>query len=159
MKYLEKLNKNSIWIFLLSIPKIIELIKTEKNMETNFFYELYSKYDWFGLITQLITLFILYRVLEQNKRNKERMEVLETVNLVRTKRLFVKSFGNIEIYKSPNETDEQLRSRLPEYGLFKEHIKEEYAIVRDIIQNKMSNKTVEEVENILADFYNQKKTK
>lgn len=159
MNYLEKLNKNSIWIFLLSIPKIIELFKISKNMETNFFYELYTKYDWFGLITQLITLFILYRVLENNKRNKERMEVLETVNLVRTKRLFVKSFSNFDIYRNPNETDEQFKNRLPEYGLFKEHIREEYAIVRDIIQNKMSNKTVEEVENILADFYNQKKTK
>ena len=82
------------------------------------------------------------------------MNVFNVISFVRNKRLFIKSYDNLQFHKLPNETDENFYSRIPQGGLFDKLYEEEYNIVRDeLINNKMKDKKVQEIDDILSEFY------
>lgn len=79
------------------------------------------------------------------------------VSHIRSKRLFIKSFEQVEFLRLPNETDEDLKKRLPEYGLFNQFFMQEYEIVKKNLMKKYKNKTIEEIEDMLSEYYPVKK--
>lgn len=109
--------------------------------------------DVFGLITAVITTVLLLFLLKLVRSLHERMKIFSVITYVRNKRLFVKSFENIEFFRLPNETEQELWNRLPEGGLFRDFYIEEYKIVRDVLQKKMKNKTINEIEKMLSEYY------
>lgn len=155
-KIVKKINSNQYWIFFLSIYSIKDLIKI-KNMQT---IEFNQNFDWFGFLIQIFIITMLYLTLRKYNKikleqaiYKEQMDILSIINYVRNKRLFIKSFEDVEFYKIAEETDEQAWERLPQGGLFKQYLSEEKKIVRKMIHGKMKNKTIDEIEKILSKYY------
>lgn len=110
-------------------------------------------FDLFGLITAIVTTCLLLILYKAIRNLNTKMKVFDVVSHVRNKRLFVKSFEQVQFFKVPNETDEQLWNRLPEGGLFKQFYKEEYYIVRDILHKEFKGKTINEIEHLLTEYY------
>jgi len=159
-KIVKKINSNQYWVFFLSIYSIKDIIKF-KNMQT---IEFNQNFDWFGFLIQLFLITMLYLTLRKYNKikleqtmYKEQMDILSIINYVRNKRLFIKSFEDVEFYKIADETDEQTWERLPQGGLFKQYLLEEKEIVKKMIYSRMKNKSIDEIEKILSKYYPSKK--
>jgi len=138
---------------------IIWIINNLKNDNMN-----WENFDLIGLISAVLTtillLFLIYLVSSMAKKIKEfddKRYLFGVISHIRSKRLFIKSFEQIEFLRLPNETDEDLKKRLPEYGLFNQFFLEEYEIVKKNLLRKYKNKTIEEIEGMLSEYYPIKK--
>lgn len=154
-EYIDKINKNSYLIFLLTLFKIWDIIKP-------FVYPInkqdyYSNYDWIGFSVQIITIALLYAVIKSyfklRKEFNEKIQVFSIISHVRNKRLFVKSFEDVQFFQLPGESVNEYYDRLPEHGLFKQHFLEEYNIVKKILIDKMKEKSILQIEELLSKYY------
>lgn len=154
-KYIDKINKNSYLIFLLTLFKIWDIIKPLVYPINK--YDYYSNYDWIGFSIQIITIVILYITIKfyfkLRKEFEEKMQIFGIVSHIRNKRLFIKSFDNVQFFSLPGESVNEYHDRLPEHGLFKQHFLEEYKIVKQILIDKMKDKSILEIEELLSQYY------
>lgn len=165
-KEINEFNKNTYLVFLLTIFKIWDIVKPlfKKQVAENIS-EYYSNYDWFGFIIQIITIFILYRVLKQYQKqryymNKQQFEITKQqekiilasiIAHVRNKFFFFQKFEGIEYYRLPNESDDEVFKRLPQ-SEYKEYLKQEYSRVKQISINYFDKKP-SEIQEILDELY------
>jgi hypothetical protein len=159
MKTLEKIVTNPLILIVIMANNLMEIGHKVLNIQT-----VPMSFDWFDFIVKLIIAVVLWLVLRayfklKNEFNdtisefNDKMSVFNTISHIRNKRLFVKSFDNIQYGRVPNETDQDFWERLPQGGLFRDFHKEEYKIVREVLQNKMKNKSIEEIEKLLSEYY------
>ena len=141
---------------------IIWLVDSINNLKDNKM--TWEEFDLIGLISAVLTtallLFLIYLVSEMAKKIKDfddKRYLFGIVSHIRSKRLFIKSFEQVEFLRLPNETDEDLKKRLPEYGLFNQFFMQEYEIVKKNLMKKYKNKTIEEIEDMLSEYYPVKK--
>jgi hypothetical protein len=165
MKTLEKIVTNPLILIVIMANNLIEIGQKVLNIQTA-----QMSFDWFDFIIKLIIAVSLWLVLKayfklkndfnDNIKNfNDKMSVFNEVSHIRNKRLFVRSFENIEYFRVPNETEQELWERLPAGGLFRDFHKEEYKIVREVLQKKMKNKSIEEIEKLLSEYYPLKNNK
>ncbi|MFM2018587.1 MAG: hypothetical protein RL007_2243 [Bacteroidota bacterium] len=80
-------------------------------------------------------------------------DVQGKIAAIRNRALFVKQFDNIEYFRLPGETDEQLWERLPEGGLYRQHLYDEYLEVRKWLETTYKEKSGKDFDYILRRFY------
>lgn len=152
MKTIEKIISNPILIFVIMSHDLFQIGKSLLNIQS-----VSAEYNWIDFFIKLVLAVSLWAVLRAYVKLKndfnDRMKVFNVVSHIRNKRLFVKSFEGVEFLRMPNETDQELQKRLPEYGLFNEFYKEEYQIVKNVLQKKMREKSIEEIEKLLSEYY------
>lgn len=170
---LGKINENAYWVFILALPTawgiikpIVETISSGTNLLASF-----KGFDWFSALFQIVTVVILFYVwrsfiqlkrqaIEAEKKTKELRDDLEVKMIVfshivnvRGRRLFIKSFENVQYFRLPNETDDQLWQRLPEGGLFNQHLFEEFTVVRKDLINHFKDASANEIAKLLEEYY------
>ncbi len=156
LKKLETLITNPILVGIVMLKDLIDIVKSL--FSSGSFNVGTIMINWWDFSMKLIIVIFLWLILRAYLRLKgnfeEQMTVFSIISHIRNKRLFVKSFEDIEYFRVPNESDKEFWERLPEGGLFKQHYFEEYMLVRDELQNrKMKNKGLEEIDDILAKWY------
>lgn len=153
--YIDKINKNSYLIFLLTLFKIWDIIKPLVYPINK--HDYYSNYDWIGFSIQIITILLLYITIKfyfkLRKEFEEKMQIFGIVSHIRNKRLFVKSFDDVQFFMLPGEAMNEYYERLPEHGLFKQHFLEEYKIVKQLLIDKMKDKSILQIEALLSQYY------
>ena len=117
-----------------------------------------TDFNFWDFAIRLVTAVSLWAVINAYFKLKhqfeDRMNVFNVISFVRNKRLFIKYYEKTTFGKLPNETDEDYYNRIPQGGLFDRSYEEEYNIVRDeLINNKMKDKKVQEIDDILSKFY------
>lgn len=152
-KFIDLINENRWVKFLATALAFAPYLSWIKNLDFNKINLSMSGFDIFGLITATITTGLLLLLLKLIRVMHEKMKVFNVVSHIRNKRLFVKSFENIEFFRGTSESEQELWNRLPEGGLFNEFYKEEYKIVRGILHKKMKHKTIAEIEKLLSEYY------
>lgn len=157
---IEKIIANPFLIGIIMLKDIIEIITSVLHQSKNNLIKI--NLDWWDFSIKLFIATFLWLILRAYFKLKnnfdEQIKVFGYISFIRNRRLFVKSFENIEYYRLPNETDEELNSRLPDGGLFKKHFFEEYQLVKKELQNNlMKDKTSEEIDVILLQWYPFKK--
>lgn len=154
-EFIDKINKNTYLIFLLMLFKIWDIIKPLVYPINK--YDYYSNYDWIGFSVQIITIALLYAVIKSyfklRKELNEKIQIFSIISHVRNKRLFVKSFDGVQFFQLPGESVNEYYDRLPEHGLFKQHFMEEYSIVKKILIDKMKEKSILQIEELLSKYY------
>lgn len=121
-------------------------------------------FDWFDFVLKLlisIGLWFLFRaylelrnkIKEQQKDFDEKMTAMVTISNTRGRRLFIQGFDNIQYFRVPNETEQELWERLPQGGLYRNNLIEEYNLVRNKMIKKFPNKPIIEIEQLIKRFY------
>lgn len=116
----------------------------------------------------LVILFQFCRLLyKENEKLKDKSSKLETalvaihyktevigkISSVRNHALFLKQFEHVEYFKLPGESEDDLWARLPQGGLYYEHLLEEYQEVRKWCEKTYKDKSGKEIDAMLKRFY------
>ena len=107
----------------------------------------------FMAIFMCITIIIQRNIRKTTELLDSKLVALNIISELRAYRLFVKSFENIQFFIMPNETEQEFRAKLPEYGLYENWIKQEKIAFKQILVNEMKDLSIENIEDIIFDIY------
>lgn len=158
---IQRINSNPIYAimgFLLTLKELYNIMKiilaSINNPNPNNFWELpiFSTSTLESILT-IVILIQLWKMLNKYDEISEKMNVFNVINNIRNKRNFIKSYENVTHFRLPDETDEELWERLPQGGLYRDYLNEEFNIVKYKLQNIMKNKSIENIENLMRKYY------
>mgnify|MGYP001585541392 CR=1 FL=1 len=150
MKTIEKIITNPIIIFIIMINDIINVLGNITPLQIN-------SYGWFDFIIKFLIAIALWLILKayfklKNEFN-DRMRIFNIISHIRNKRLFIKSFEDVQFFRGLNETDQEFWKRLPQGGLFNAFFKEEFEIVKKRVQAEFKDKNQLEIKKLLLEYY------
>ncbi|OFX44205.1 MAG: hypothetical protein A2046_16905 [Bacteroidetes bacterium GWA2_30_7] len=147
MNLIEKVKKTRLWIFLLWSAQLWAILKlfneifqiiTDNNMENyKTISEVVSQFDWFNFITQTIIVIILYLMLKKydiiKKETNEKMIIFSIIMYQKSKDIMM-----------PILKDDKA---------FIDNIISEYYKSRNIVQNNFKDKSLNEIDKLMIEYY------
>ncbi len=157
-KILIRIIKNPILILIIMLKDLIDAGKLIIKIQP------IINFDWWDFIIKLIIAIFLWYLIKLFFELKSDIENLKTkiefetkasaiLDYVRIRRSFIKSYKEVEFFRLPNETEKNLWNRLPEGGLLKQELLEEYEEAKTLILNDIKNKTSQEIDDFLKPFF------
>ena len=129
---------------------IIKQSTTTSKMEN--IIQINSNSYWIFQATSTIVIFVFaYYLLSKIYKIREQLKVTEIISTLRTKNLFVLHYDNIEVFKTPYESNEEYINRLPE-GKFKDYLIKEQEEVKKLIIDLL-DKSPSESEKLMNGVY------
>jgi len=159
MKLLETIIKNPVLILIIMLKDLIDISKRLlKTPGTS------TEIDWWDFCIKLAIAIALWYVIrkffelrDEIKALKKKVEfeasALAVLTYVKGKRSFLKAYQIFEFQRLPDETEEHFWNRLPNGGLLKKELRDEFEEARMVIINNWKDKTANEIENFLKPLY------
>lgn len=152
---IEKINKYPLLVFAVMVYElknaIMEILSIPlNNIATHSF-------DWWDFSIKLFLAILVWLLLKTyfklRREMNEKILTFSILSYVRNQRLFIKSFEGVQYFRSPEETEKDFWKRLPEGGMYKKYLTDEYEIVKKLIMKNMKKKTIEEIDLMLSEYY------